>query len=132
MKVQEVNRLKKIVESLERVSKMIENGKVAPAKKSLDTLSKKLTDTINKSGAPKKKATGYALYVKEHYAQVSKENPGKTAPEIMKLISVLYKKQKPTDAPKKAPVRGRKAASRAASPARKSRPASRAASPARK
>jgi hypothetical protein len=134
MKVQEVNRLKKIIETLERVSKLLEESKLAQAKKSLDTLHKKLSETSEKKSvkAPKKKATGYALFVQQHFAQVSKENPGKSAPEVMKLISVLYKKQKPVDAPKKAPARGRKPASRAASPARKSRPASRAASPSRK
>lgn len=138
MKVQEVNRLKKTIESLERISKLLEDNKLTLAKKSLDTLHKKLSETSEKksSKAPKKKATGYALFVQQHFAHVSKENPGKSAPEVMKLISVLYKKQKPADAPKKAPARGRKPAAKSASskPGSRaaSRPGSRAASPSRK
>jgi hypothetical protein len=133
MKVQEVNRLKKIIETLERVSKLMGDSKYVMAKKSLDTLHKKLIDISEKKSAkaPKKKATGYALFVQQHFASVSQDNPGKSAPEVMKLISVLYKKQKPADAPKKT-VRGRKVASRTASPARKSRASSRTASPSRK
>ena len=39
--------------------------------------------------APKKPATGYALYVKQHFQ--SKRQPGQSAPETMKVLAAEWK-----------------------------------------
>lgn len=48
---------------------------------------------------PKKKRepNAYQKFVKTKFAQLKKENSGKTAPEIMKLIAQEWKKTKPDD-----------------------------------
>jgi len=41
-----------------------------------------------------RKAGAYALFVKAQFAGIKQANEGKTAPEIMKLISLKWKEEK--------------------------------------
>jgi len=67
------------------------NGKIAELEKQISSLGNSVKDK-----KPKKKrvAGAYALFVKAEFATVKAANEGKTAPEIMKLISVKWKEQK--------------------------------------
>ena len=69
----------------------VANGKIAELEKKISSL-----DTPVKEKKPKQKrvAGAYALFVKAQFAGIKEANPGKSAPEIMKLISAKWKEEK--------------------------------------
>ena len=79
--IQENKDLKNKIKDLEtEISNLKENTKVKDLKQK-----------------KKREPNAYQKFVKTKFAQLKKENLGKTAPEIMKLIAQEWKKTKPDD-----------------------------------
>tara|TARA_B100000780_G_C21031321_1_gene413515 strand:+ start:449 stop:688 length:240 start_codon:yes stop_codon:yes gene_type:complete len=51
----------------------------------------------NKKTKKKREPSGYQKFVKENFSKLKTENPGKSAPEIIKLIAQEWKKTKSDD-----------------------------------
>lgn len=81
-------RLATIKKSIENARKYIGASKPAGADKILEALAHKL------AGSSKPKAPNqYALFVKAQYKKISAAHPGKSAPEVMKLIAKEWAKK---------------------------------------
>ena len=51
----------------------------------------------NKKTKKKREPSGYQKFVKENFSKLKTENPGKSTPEIIKLIAQEWKKTKSDD-----------------------------------
>jgi|TARA_B100001094_G_C17943557_1_gene676861 cell division septum initiation protein DivIVA len=56
-----------------------------------------LKDKKEKKPKKKREPSGYQKFVKSKFAYFKEQNPGKTAPEIIKLIAQEWKKTKSDD-----------------------------------
>lgn len=75
-------RMATIKKQLENIKKFIKADKCAAAERIVQNLLDKIS-----SNKKAKSANKYALYVKAQYRKISAQNPGKPAPEILKMIA---------------------------------------------
>lgn len=125
MKQQEAKRLAKVIESLQKIQNLMEEDKVARAKKAVASLTTKLQKRIaNSETISKRKPSAYALFVKANYKSIAKQNPDASSTEVMQILAQLYRGSKvavKAASPKKSPAKkeSKKAASPKKSPAAK-------------
>lgn len=82
-------RLATIKATIDKALMQIEKDKCGSAEKTLDALSKKLSGTKRPS-----KPNKFALFVRQNYSRISKANPSKDAPGVMKLIAKEWQAKK--------------------------------------